>query len=614
MIKRTLAFLAVFFVTSASLAQLVEKPDLQGQDVSRSIVKSAGGTVARPMSDHLADVVFAANYGVKCDGTTDDTANLKSAMDHNRSKTVVLPGSVCRLASTLVMEPSTALTGNAFMPGNPASGSVLLCDASVTPCVQMGLINVNSTQYLSKVVVSRAGGAPSPDKEGIRTYGYNNTIVDVMVYNQGIGFNLTAQQPSGAGLGVQMTRVYSGAISGSHLVLDTIPEVRISQGRFGMNGSGDYNSDAFVTIKGGAPGTAAGPNTFTVENFQFNQGTNGPQYWIKFVNCAVSPCVPDVDARMWRFTDVHVEGLSTGGVFSDASWNVIGSFYTQGLSFNNPTKPFWALNAATTLTDVGFYGAVLQTSSFSLTPTANISNFSIVGSSIVSGPVEISPASANASAATLVGNVFGNGLNISGFWGSLVRVGNYLYGGTVTDTATGNKVTLDPQSGNQVQSLIINSPLTAAASPLDVRATAPSSYVRSRVANFSTSNNSVAEFQLSTAVANSYLSLSVTNGGGTPTATLGVGSAVASLQTNVNGHTFASQAGAHYLELTGTNANFGVPVKMPGYTVSSLPVAPGMGARAFVTDATACTFGGALTGGGSIYCPVTFNGTTWQGG
>lgn len=66
--------------------------------------------------------------------------------------------------------------------------------------------------------------------------------------------------------------------------------------------------------------------------------------------------------------------------------------------------------------------------------------------------------------------------------------------------------------------------------------------------------------------------------------------------------------------LTAANANFNGTVKLGGYTVRALPVAPGIGARAYVTDATVCTFGGALTGGGSTYCPVTFNGTTWQGG
>ena len=48
-----------------------------------------------------------------------------------------------------------------------------------------------------------------------------------------------------------------------------------------------------------------------------------------------------------------------------------------------------------------------------------------------------------------------------------------------------------------------------------------------------------------------------------------------------------------------------------GYTVSTLPAASSAlkGARAFVTDATSPTFLGALTGGGSVVCPVFCNGS-----
>lgn len=49
-----------------------------------------------------------------------------------------------------------------------------------------------------------------------------------------------------------------------------------------------------------------------------------------------------------------------------------------------------------------------------------------------------------------------------------------------------------------------------------------------------------------------------------------------------------------------------------GYTVSTLPAGV-VGMTAYVIDATSCTFLGTLTGGGSAYCPVTYNGTAWVG-
>jgi hypothetical protein len=54
-----------------------------------------------------------------------------------------------------------------------------------------------------------------------------------------------------------------------------------------------------------------------------------------------------------------------------------------------------------------------------------------------------------------------------------------------------------------------------------------------------------------------------------------------------------------------------------GYTVSTLPAsAPQavVGAHAYVTDALSCTFLAGLTGGGSAFCPVVYNGTAWIGG
>jgi hypothetical protein len=46
------------------------------------------------------------------------------------------------------------------------------------------------------------------------------------------------------------------------------------------------------------------------------------------------------------------------------------------------------------------------------------------------------------------------------------------------------------------------------------------------------------------------------------------------------------------------------------YTVATLPAGV-QGQRAYVTDATAPTFLGALTGGGTVKCPVFRNATTW---
>lgn len=48
--------------------------------------------------------------------------------------------------------------------------------------------------------------------------------------------------------------------------------------------------------------------------------------------------------------------------------------------------------------------------------------------------------------------------------------------------------------------------------------------------------------------------------------------------------------------------------------LSTLDPTPTAGDRATVSDATACTFGSAVTGGGSTLCPVVYNGSSWLAG
>ena len=53
------------------------------------------------------------------------------------------------------------------------------------------------------------------------------------------------------------------------------------------------------------------------------------------------------------------------------------------------------------------------------------------------------------------------------------------------------------------------------------------------------------------------------------------------------------------------------PPRLVEYTVATLPVTATQGDTAYVTDATAPTYLGALTGGGAIVCPVFYNGSAW---
>jgi hypothetical protein len=80
----------------------------------------------------------------------------------------------------------------------------------------------------------------------------------------------------------------------------------------------------------------------------------------------------------------------------------------------------------------------------------------------------------------------------------------------------------------------------------------------------------------------------------------------------------SATTGAPAAALTVNNngvSTFAKPPVMPVYTVATLPAtaANGMvqGAMAIVSDATAPTYLGTLTGGGAVVCPVFYNGSAW---
>lgn len=76
--------------------------------------------------------------------------------------------------------------------------------------------------------------------------------------------------------------------------------------------------------------------------------------------------------------------------------------------------------------------------------------------------------------------------------------------------------------------------------------------------------------------------------------------------------------GSLTIGLTGTNPRttfsqgitMGGTLRKKGYTVATLPSGV-VGDTAYVTDATAPTYLGALTGGGAVTCPVFYNGSAW---
>lgn len=95
------------------------------------------------------------------------------------------------------------------------------------------------------------------------------------------------------------------------------------------------------------------------------------------------------------------------------------------------------------------------------------------------------------------------------------------------------------------------------------------------------------------------------NGATTPTKYLQVSNGQFNILNSANSTAILSLTDAGNLSVTGT-------IKTQGYTVSTLPAGT-VGARSYVTDATVCSLNGTLTGSGTTFCPVIYNGTAWVG-
>jgi hypothetical protein len=397
--------------------------------------QGAGGAITSTVDAKLkVTEVNIVDFGAKCDGVTDDAAAINAALvyvsDSSRSTTVRMNGCTARVASTIFIPNGITFEGKAFTSGNASTlNSRILCDATVSPCIQGG--SNNGQVSIRRLYVQRAGGTPAANLIGIRIQNaYNVTLEDVMVKNHGVGYYFLATPASGLGLGAMMTRVYSGAISDAHIVVDGWPELRISQSRFGMNGGGDYASNAYVRFTGGTAGTSGGPNTFVAENSQFNSGSTPALHWLEFVNLGAGG-VPSIDATTFKFYGNHIENFSASGamIYSDASWNIIDRFYMADNTFNGTGTPCLDLNAGTKVSRWNLTSNIFQCSNFNLAPTSQFDLLSVLGGSIL-GPINITSPSAGSTAS------FTNMMNqstatFSGSWGALGIFGHASTGGSL---------------------------------------------------------------------------------------------------------------------------------------------------------------------------------------
>lgn len=275
------------------------------------------------------------------------------------------------------------------------------------------------------------------------------------------------------------------------------------------------------------------------------------------------------------------------------------------------------------LTVTGSGNAVLQTSPTLVTPVLGVAtgtSIALAGASIGTNAlalagteVNTTNAAASTPALTLTGTTFsGTGTTSTPLF--------YINAGTAPTTwvTTGTAFGINLASGST--SDFIDFHVNGAASVFNI--TSAGALNAAGVANASSFRTALTTGNLAFAGGNQVSGqtngVDIKNAAGTGTTVVSIGNHTSSFPALVADNTTTTQLDV--ILANGTTSSFTLTalqasvLKTQGFTVSTLPASPGTGARAYVTDAVACTFLASLTGSGSTVCPVFFNGTAWIGG
>ncbi|MDR3508478.1 MAG: hypothetical protein P4L64_11320 [Caulobacteraceae bacterium] len=416
---------------------------------------------AHAQTSILPGVYLPSSYGATCNGIADDEpafAAAVAAASGAGGGTVVIPPTGCRLAESLIVPTGVTLQGFAFNPQNPALGSRFICDMTVTPCLQLGRDSKNDVVAAKGFSVTRvSGGAPPPGSVGVLVKdAYNILLEDVGSYLSAEGFYFKADTQYG--ISAIVSRIYGGNISDNYIVIDSWPELKISDCRMGQNGGDSFASgNAMIKITGGLPSSSPysgiGPNTITVDKCTFLNGSAspGPAYGISFENVVGG----DVHAGGYKFTNNHFENIKTAYVSLDGASTPLRNLTMNGNTFNSVGPENFSISPYAVIENWQLIGNQFLGSSFYLNQTNAIINYLEISGNTIGGPAIIGGTAG--STANIHGNIFTGSLVVAGNWGALsVDGADAISSGTVTNNASGNVSFSGPYNFPWTPSLTIN--------------------------------------------------------------------------------------------------------------------------------------------------------------
>lgn len=392
----------------------------------------------------IANLPAAADvriWGAVLNGSTDDAAKANAAL--LVAKAVVIPaGKELYAASTISVPPGVTLEGADFSAGNypTPTSSRITCGTTVSPCVQ-SIGGANGTSGFRNLMITRAGGVPSSSTVGLYIQDNERIVVkNVVSLNHGICYSIKAQvYNTSAGISAFFDNAFSGKCVDAHVVIDSFPEVRWTNSRFGVES--DYASNTFVRYKGGTAGTAGGPNTVTFDNVHF--GGNGALRFFEFVNLGAGGIAGGIDAREFVFDKIHVGGIASGGsvFYSDSSWDYLDRLSIINSTFQGPSYSLFSLNAGTAVKNWNVQGNRIFGANVTLAPTAAFTGLNF-NSNWIQGTISITGAAS--SYGSFTSNHFYGNTTFAGAWARLSLCGNDVISGTYSVTATGAVARCDP--------------------------------------------------------------------------------------------------------------------------------------------------------------------------
>lgn len=363
------------------------------------------------------------------DGTTDATACLQAAL--NSGGHIIIPGGVYRSATGIVLPAGADVEGGTFNSQpivSATAGTVILCDLGVAACVS-STANNNASLSLKRLTISRAAGTiPSTGAEGLKIIGADGVVLeDLMVMRQSTAYHFVGA--AGFGTILHANRIFSCAVTDTHVNIDGWAVARFNQSYFGCNGTFDVPSNNFVKITGGDG--SVGPNTIFFVNSQFNQGLNTAVCAINFQNLGTGQGSAIQD---FEFVTMHIE-TSQNLICSDSSATSLQRLVVHDIWSNGGwggTNHLFALNAATTPNDWSFIGNRFDGwADITLAPSSQM-NGNIFNSNQFLSPVSVTGVSN--STVDFSNNRWG-GLTVAGSFAESFFTG-VVTNGTYTNTAT----------------------------------------------------------------------------------------------------------------------------------------------------------------------------------